>query len=223
MLPASALRDLALVLHRPGNACLPSDLLRSRVAVLSKVDNPTEASQARPITIFGCLYRLWTRVLCTQVLKVWSVSLPPGVAGCLKQRSVVELNYCVQAEIEASLRENEDLSGLSLDLKKAFNFLPRGPISASLAFLGVPASLCATWQAGLSKVQRHFEVLGSLGPGLPSTTGAPEGDHPISVLAMLGVCCFVFVASLANLSRPAPTWITGPGPLTIQIAMVPPC
>ncbi|OLQ12224.1 hypothetical protein AK812_SmicGene3898 [Symbiodinium microadriaticum] len=74
-----------------------------------------------------------------------------SVAGCLKQRSVVDLSYCVQAEIEACL----------------------------------------------SKVQRHFEVLGSLGPGLPSTTGAPEGD-PISVLAMLGIC-FVLVASLHNL------------------------
>ena len=197
VLPLPALRDLALVMHRPGQACLPSDLLRCRVAVLSKVESPVCASQARPITIFGCLYRLWTRVLCTQVLKIWSFTLPPGVAGCLKQRSVVDLSYCVQAEIEDSLCCQSDLSGLSLDLRKAFNFLPRCPIVATLHFLGVPGELCATWQACLSKVQRHFEVLGSLGPGLPSTTGAPEGD-PISVLAMLGIC-FVLVASLHNL------------------------
>ena len=125
VLPLPALRDLALVMHRPGQACLPSDLLRYRVAVLSKVESPVCASQARPITIFGCLYRLWTRVLCTQVLKIWSFTLPPGVAGCLKQRSVVDLSYCVQAEIEDSLCCQSDLSGLSLDLRKAFNFLPR--------------------------------------------------------------------------------------------------
>ncbi|CAE7199195.1 unnamed protein product [Symbiodinium sp. CCMP2592] len=120
VLPAAAVKDLAKIMHCPGKACLPDDLLRSRVAVLSKVDVPTCASQ---------------------VIKVWSQQLPPGVAG------------------------------LSLDLRKAFNFLPR--------------------------VQRHFEVHSSLGPGLPATTGAPEGD-PVSVLAMLGIC-FMFVALLQNL------------------------
>ena len=51
VLPAPALKDLASIMHRPGRACLPSDLLRCRVAVLSKVDSLTCASQARPITI----------------------------------------------------------------------------------------------------------------------------------------------------------------------------
>ena len=134
-------------------------------------------------------------MLRTQVLKVWSLRLPPRVAGCLKQRSVVDLSYCVQTEIEASLCDRADLSGLSLDLRKAFNFLPRCPIGHTLAFLGVPEPVCQTWLACLRCVHRHFEVNGSLSPGLPSSTGAPEGDP---VLAMLGVC-FIFVELLQGL------------------------
>ncbi|CAE7397534.1 unnamed protein product [Symbiodinium sp. CCMP2592] len=96
--------------------------------------------------------------------------------------------------------------GLSLDLLKAFNFLPRCPIAQAMIFLGVP-------------------IDGSLSAGLPSTTGAPEGD-PVSVLAMLGIC-FVFVSALSGLVQARTymdnwTWSTdmpdchGPALLVLQ-------
>ena len=44
-------------------------------------------------------------------------------------------------------------------------------------------------------------MISSLGPGLPSSTGAPEGD-PVSVLGMLAVC-WVFVRLLDGLVQPS--------------------
>ncbi|OLP98064.1 Casein kinase I-like hhp1 [Symbiodinium microadriaticum] len=79
-----------------------------------------------------------------------------------------------QALVEESLLSGSDLSGFCLDLRKAFNFLPR--------------------------VRRSFQINGSLGPPVPSTTGAPEGD-PVSVLAMIAVC-WLYVALLEGLVAP---------------------
>ena len=198
-LPRNALQDLADIFD--SLPAFPDDLMRARVAVLSKVFEPSAASQARPITILSGLYRLWARVLCSQVLLTWSRTMPPGITGCLKQRSAVDLSFSLQAQVEAHLQDGEDFSGLCLDLRKAFNLLPRAPLGLTLRALGLPQAVCDFWLSSLQGLKRHFTVLGSLGPGLPSSTGAPEGD-PVSVLGMLSIC-WVFVRLLEGLVNPS--------------------
>ena len=200
VLPREALADLAVIVQGLLPHGFPADILKARVAVLSKVALPTQASQARPITVLSCIFRLWARVLCTQVLASWSLQLPPAITGCLKGRSAVDLAYAVQAEVETCLLQAEDLSGLSLDLRKAFNYLPRAPICHLLGVLGVPSTVCTFWHRSLARVQRSFQIHQSLGPELASSTGAPEGD-PVSVLAMIAVC-WMFVSLLQGVVQP---------------------
>ena len=198
-LPPQALQDLAAIFA--SLPAFPADLMRARVAVLSKVFEPSSASEARPITILSGLYRLWARVLCSQVLSVWSRTMPPSITGCLKQRSAADLSFSLQSQVEAHLQDGDDFSGLCLDLRKAFNLLPRAPLGSSLCALGLPQRVCDFWLESLKGLQRHFSVISSLGPGLPSSTGAPEGD-PVSVLGMLAVC-WVFVRLLDGLVQPS--------------------
>ena len=200
LLPASALGDLSKVLNSYVSAGFPQDIMMARVAVLSKVTSPEGADQARPITILSCLFRFWARVLCTQVLQTWSSRLPPSITGCLKGRSALDLSYSVQALVEESLLTGSDLSGFCLDLRKAFNFLPRAPITDLMRHLGIPAPVTQCWLQSLLKVRRSFQINGSLGPPVPSTTGAPEGD-PVSVLAMIAVC-WLYVTLLEGLVAP---------------------
>ena len=197
-LPRAALQDLADIFA--AMPAYPADLMRARAAVLSKVFEPSAASEARPITILSGLYRLWARVLCSQVLLTWSQTMPPGITGCLKQRSATDLSFSLQAQVEEHLHEGTDFSGLCLDLRKAFNLLPRAPLGCTLRALGLPPTVCNFWLASLQGLHRHFSVHASLGPGLPSSTGAPEGD-PISVLGMLSIC-WTFVKLLEGLVCP---------------------
>ena len=76
---------------------------------------------------------------------------------------------------------------MAVDLRRAFNTLPRSPLKVTLQFLGLPEPLCALWTSSLALVERSFSVQASLGAGVPSTTGAPEGD-PVSVLGMTAFC-----------------------------------
>ena len=186
-LPDAAVTDLARILGHPAHKQFPRHLLQARVALLGKVENPTEASHTRPITVLSNLYRAWGRVLCAQVLMVWSATLPPSVQGCLKQRCSTDLCYWLQAETELALMQRKNCTGVAVDLRKAFNTLPRSPLRATLEFLGVPPTVSAMWTSSLASVERTFCVQASLGACVPSTTGAPEGD-PVSVLGMTSLC-----------------------------------
>ncbi|OLQ11845.1 hypothetical protein AK812_SmicGene4284 [Symbiodinium microadriaticum] len=200
LLPRDALVDLASILDQLLSAGFPDFLMKARVAVLSKVTTPDSAAQARPITILSCLFRLWARVLCSQVLQAWSLQLPRSITGCIKGRSALDLSYEVQALVEDSLCQQTDLSGFCLDLRKAFNFLPRAPLEDLLKRLGLPAYVATGWRLSLARVTRSFQIHGSLGPELPSSTAAPEGD-PTSVLGMIAVCWF-FVELLQGVVSP---------------------
>ena len=199
-LPDCALQHLALLLGGHTAPTLPPHLLQARVAAISKVAFPSSASHARPITVMSCLYRLWGRVVCLQVIARWSLVLPRPIMGFLRGRSAVDLSYWVLQEIEDSLRQNQDLSGITLDLRRAFNNIPRPPAQQLLALMGLPKQLLTVWMQCLSHIRRSFSVSGFLSPGLDSTTGCPEGD-PISVLGMLAVC-YAFVHLLEPFVSP---------------------
>ena len=186
LLPPAAVRDLMRILNSPALSGFPPELMLARVAVLGKVASPTLPSQSRPITIMSNLFRLWARVFCQQIISVWSLTLPQSIRGCLKGRCAQDISYGLQQVAESHILANEPCSGLVLDLRKAFNLLPRSPIGHLMQLLGVPGEQVEFWLKSLSRLQRLFQVRDHLGAPLPSTTGVPEGD-PISVLGMISL------------------------------------
>ena len=181
VLPEAAIADLAAILNSPQLQGFPAELMQARVAVLGKTVNPTSPAQSRPITVLSNLYRLWARVLCQQIIYRWSYSLPPCIRGCLKGRCAQDISYWLQQIAETNTLENVPTSGLVLDLRKAFNLLPRAPIGELMRVLGIPAPMVSFWLGSLKNLHRSFQVHDHLGPPLHSTTGIPEGD-PLSVL-----------------------------------------
>ena len=199
-LPDVAVESLAKMLGSLTAPSFPAHLLQAKVAALSKVAAPTSAAQARPITIMSCLYRLWGRVVCLHAIRRWSLVLPRPIMGFLKGRSAVDLSYWMRQEIEQALHWGHELSGVALDLRKAFNLIPRQPARHLLRLLGLPPAITDFWLKGLPLIRRSFSVGGTLSPGLGSTTGAPEGD-PMSVLSMLAIC-YAFVAVVQPFAEP---------------------
>ena len=92
--------------------------------------------------------------------------------------------------MEAALSDSAPLAGFSVDIVKCFNQLPRLPLRALLSHLGFPADVLVLWFGFLEQTERAPCFLGSLGSGLSSTTGVPEGD-PLSVVAQVAVCWLV--------------------------------
>ena len=186
-LPFEATSDLADIFRQCSSFGWPRHLASATVSSLAKNDCPQGLHHSRPITILATSYRLWASVAARGILRAWNQWFPAEILGCLPGRSSRDLSLSLECLIEQARLANEPLLGFSIDLVKAFNNLPRRPLRELLLHLQVPPVIVATWFSFLDQVARFPTFHESLGPGLPSTTGVPEGD-PLSVVAMLAVC-----------------------------------
>ena len=189
LLPGEAIDLLCQLFNTALPYGLPDHMLRTRVSVLAKTQEPSHIKQSRPITIFCTLYRVWASIVTRNLLRSWVGLFPPAVSGSVPGKSSRELSYKQQHWIELALISGNCRFGFSLDIIKCFNQLGWPPLRLLMMRLGMPAVLADFWLDGLSRMQGHSCFLSDLSPGIPSCNGAPEGD-PISVAALAVVCAF---------------------------------
>ena len=158
--------------------------MRARVSLLGKTDNPRYTTDARPITIIGCIVRLFTKFSAFFKLRTWTSFFPAAISGGLPGRGVREFSWLQQFAAEVANIKKTPVAGLSLDLVKAFNLLPRIPLGQLMEHLNVPSNLVAVWMAGLGNLSRRFTFHGAYEQQIPSFSGVPEGCA-LSVCAML--------------------------------------
>ena len=186
ILPDAAIRHLALLCNQAVKFGFPDFMLHGRVNVLAKVDSPQGFNDGRPICVLSTIYRWWSSVLCTQLLKFWAPKMPPSLMGGLPGRAARDVTFSLQQAVEISQLAQDPLSGFVLDIIKCFNALPRQPIQQLLTHLGCPPALATSWTRSLGELRRASSFCGDVSEGRHSTTGAPEGDA-ISVAACLAV------------------------------------
>eukprot|EP00438_Fugacium_kawagutii_P031484 Skav235038 [mRNA] locus=scaffold287:164274:169313:+ [translate_table: standard] len=169
-----------------GQMAWPSSIMTARVTMLGKTDDmPKNPLQLRPITITSRLYRTWAKYRSMQVFKHFRDMLPPEIAGTAAGVSADMLAAFVADEVEDAIHSGLHRVGLTVDLIKCYNQVPRLPVLAVMRQLGVPKQyLTAVWSM-FQQLDRVIEISGELGDGMRSTTGIPEG------------CCFSIVAMLS--------------------------
>ena len=131
---------------------------------------------------------LWGRVTTRGLMRHWTQTFPAAVSGFLPGRSAETLLYALQHRLEL-IHENQtedSLGGLTLDLVKCYNLLPRFPCRQALLRLQVPQQIVDVWYESLQSLQRWWAIDGHLVPCGKATTGVPEGDS-WSVMAMLAL------------------------------------
>ena len=128
---------------------------------------------------------------------------PVGLFGNLPGCSSADVWMQIQLAIERGHLDNRPLFGLSADLTKAFNMVPRVPVIALSRLCGLPENLCRPWLSAITGLRRRFKVRGSVGPAVLSNCGFPEGD-PLSCVAMT-VANIAFHATMAGTASPNTT------------------
>ena len=76
------------------------------------------------------------------------------------------------------------LAGLSADLEKCFNCIPRFPALCLAVLVGTPDAVTTAWSGALASMRRHFKVRDSFSSGFLTSTGLAEGCG-LSVFGML--------------------------------------
>eukprot|EP00438_Fugacium_kawagutii_P020571 Skav226934 [mRNA] locus=scaffold965:110011:119532:+ [translate_table: standard] len=167
-----------------GVSSWPLALLFGVVNVLAKDDNACTVDRFRPVVVFSVLYRTWSSLRAAQLLRRITPYIDAEAFGFLPGHEPSQLWLVLQSQVELALQSHEELCGLSADLVRAFNHIPRQHSFRLATHLGVPSCVTSPWKAFLDGCSRSFKVRNALSPATRSSCGMPEGDA-LSVFAMV--------------------------------------
>ena len=199
-LPLEAIKHLRDVLLSY-TAGFPAWFLRALTAPVPKIPETPEVSQIRPITILSQLYRVWSRVLCRQLLAHLSARMPPQLTGLLATRGPLDASMRQQFFLETCHYRGDEASGLSLDLIKCFNTISRPRVFALLQKLQFPAAEINQWYASIQQMTRFWTYQGWCSSLTDTSCGLPEGDT-FSVVCMVVIDYLWILGILANTDDP---------------------
>ncbi len=175
-LPSSAIvAHVAMLQTIESTSVWPQQLCTGFVSSLDKNKGRTDVDAYRPITIYPIVYRLWSSIRSGQALRSIAAKLPHSVFGGIPGKQAREVWYTMSQMIELAHADNQTLCGLVLDIRRAFNALPREPLWMLLHQLSFPSCILKTWVAFVSSQVRRFKVRCSVGEPVESCTGLPEG------------------------------------------------
>ena len=189
-LPLKVFHSLGQIFHRFAGQSWPPHLMKALTVPLLKKEGEWVPKNTRPITILAVLYRLWGKVVTSQILAQWKHTMPEFVVGYIPTRSPEIQMLSQQFQFETDnldgITEQTSLQGLTLDLVKCFNLLPREPTKWALLRAGVPEDLVNTWYETMNHLHRCWKIHGTVVELELTSTGAPEGDT-WSVLACISI------------------------------------
>ena len=168
----------------------PDCQLKATVSLLSKVDVPETAADARPMNILGTVFRLRGKIMAGKMLRHLLDVVPDGVFGSIPTRSCADLAFLLRTAIEDSLFSEDPLVGCSMDLTKAFNVISRPVLQTLAVRLGWPHEVLRSYLNFLGGLQCFWSIGGGIHRPVCSSSGVPEGD-PIAVVAMVCVTMFI--------------------------------
>ena len=162
----------------------PKQLTVGIVSSLDKLKGGGTVDSYRPVTIYPLLYRVWSSCRARQMLHCLTEVLPSSVCGGVPGKQARSVWFAIAQLLEGAHFLNEGWQGVMIDIRRAFNALPRAPIWAILDALNVPRDISLTWGAFVAKQVRRFKVRQSVGSEVASNVGLPEGCA-LSVMGMI--------------------------------------
>ena len=162
----------------------PEQLLMGLTICSAKHEASAQPRDYRPINLFSVLYRLWSSIRTRQLLVGLKEWLPECIVGFVPGCEAPQIWEYLQCCIEQKLNEDEQITGASLDLEKAFNFIGREQTFYIAEHIKLPLQLLNPWKQFVERMSRRFEIRGCVSEATTSTSGYLEGC-PLSIVAML--------------------------------------
>lgn len=139
MMPRSVLQNFCRIFDTAeASGDWPSQVVDGRVTCLAKTAAPQSASDFRPITVLGLVYRCYGTFHARHAIRALEDLLPHHLYGSRPGRQAAQLWSHILWAIEFSFDQNIRLTGLIADIQKAFNHLPREVVMACCLWLGLP-------------------------------------------------------------------------------------
>ena len=153
----------------------PTQVVTGKVASLAKTPQPKGTADYRPITVFSMAYRCFSSLQARHLLSLADDWCHADIHGNRRQHQTAHLWRCLVDQIQCAYDQGQCLSGLTADIEKAYNCLPRYPVLAMALHVGTPFGLLQAWSGALAGMFRRFKVRDSYSTGFATSTGLAEG------------------------------------------------
>ena len=153
----------------------PLQVVTGKVASLAKKPQPQGTGDYRPITVFSLLYRCYSSLQARHLLAKADEWCHPDIHGNRKSHQTAHLWRTLVDQIQCAYDQAQSLSGLTADIEKAFNCLPRYPVLAMALHVGTSMDVMTAWTGALASMVRRFKVRDSFSMGFTTSTGLAEG------------------------------------------------
>ena len=164
----------------------PRPLLKAYVALLNKQPMPETPKDTRPITVLPTLFRLWSRIHAKKVFRAIVDLLPNELYGFVPGKGTLDAAMELQSMLEEAMNSGATVCGVSIDLSKCYNTIPREFVLLLAQRLGWPKRLVLSYLAYHDGLERSFRFHDGMFAPTTSKIGVPEGD-PLAVPIMIMV------------------------------------
>ena len=164
----------------------PAQVASGFVNSLAKHLQAQHIDDYRPVTVYSLFYRVWSSERAREALKVLTPALPAGIQGGVPGRQAKTIWYQLAQTLEFAFMDDVPVHGLLMDIRKAFNAIPRLPLWCALKTLGFPVHILRAWCSFVACQTRRFKVRQAVGDPVSSNCGLPEGCG-LSVVGMIVV------------------------------------
>ena len=172
----NVLQSLCNIYQRAGcDGCWPEQIVTGSVASLAKREGACQTQDYRPITVFSMVYRVFSSIQARALLDHAHHWCHADIYGNRKHHQTAQLWRVLVTSIQQAYDQKACLSGLTADIEKCFNCLPRLPIVAAALHVGTPMSVMTAWCGALATMSRRFKVRDSFSDGFVTSTGLAEG------------------------------------------------
>ena len=171
------------------------------IALAKKQGADTPASH-RPICIFSIVYRTWGALRARQLLRQLASRLPADQYGFVPHIETAQYWLNLQSVLELTQQSHGTLSGITTDLRKAFNTISRSLTWNLAEHLQVPAEVLGPWRSFLEGCQRRFVIGTHVSEPITSCSGFPEGDSmSVYCMVQLDMAFHCYMAAFAPRCR----------------------
>ena len=117
---------------------VPADWRDAEIVPISKTGGLRSCDNWRGISLLDVIGKLFARILQDRLQTVAEDILPDSQCGFRKGRGCIDMVFMARQLVEKSIEHDSTLYALFIDLKKAYDSIPRAALWLVLAQFGVP-------------------------------------------------------------------------------------
>lgn len=188
---AMALTDLMSLVWQTEE--VPQDWINSMLVTLPKKGDLSICDNWRGIALLDVVGKVVARVLQSRLQRIAEEVLPDSQCGFRRNRSCTDMIFAVRQIHEKVIEHRSKAFCVFIDLKKAYDSVPRDGLWSVLQRLGVPPKLTAIIKAFHTDMSTRLRLDGGTSEPIEVRNGLRQGCCMAPVLFNLYMCAVVEV------------------------------